>query len=157
MALEITAHATSREAAIAFLQAVNIATVDEAGNIVPIAEVNIHPARPEETITIVKTPAVMNGMEVVTPAEIVPGWHFNMRFYGQSEATLRKPEPPGGWQPEHDLFDKTFINELVAGRTGGQIPQWQASAEDPIPPGYEAGFCRAFDPALISTRANVWQ
>ena len=69
--LEITAHATSRDAAIAFLQATRIATVDEAGNIVPIAEVNIHPFRPNETIAIVKTPAVMNGMEVVTPAELV--------------------------------------------------------------------------------------
>ncbi len=153
--IEITAHAVSREAAIAFLTAVNIADVDEAGNIVPIAEVQIHPSRPTETISIVKTPAVMNGMEVVTPAELVPGWHWNMRFYGTSEATLRKPEPEGGWQPGDDIFDKTYINELVAGRTG-LIPNWVASAEDPVPPGYEAGQCRAFDPALISTRANVW-
>lgn len=155
MALEITAHASTREAAIAFLHAVNIATTDEAGNIVPIAEVNIHPSRPNETITIIKTPAVMDGMTVVTPAEIVPGWHFNMRFYGSSEATLRKPEPPGGWLPEHDLFDRTYINELVAGRTG-IIPGWVADAEDAIPPGYQAGQCRAYDPALIATRANVW-
>jgi hypothetical protein len=155
--LEITAAAQSRAHAIAFLQAVNIATVDEAGNIVPIAEVNIHPFRPEETITIVKVPAVIDPetMEVVTPAEIVEGWHWNMRFYGTSEATLRKPEPDGGWQPEHDLFDRTYINELVAGRTG-MIPNWVANAEDPIPPGYEAGGCRAFDPALISSRSNVW-
>ena len=39
--LEITAHAVSRETAIAFLKAVNIATEDEDGNIVPIAEVQI--------------------------------------------------------------------------------------------------------------------
>lgn len=153
--IEITAHAVSREAAIAFLQAVNIATTDGHGNIVPIAEVQIHPFRPNETITIVKTPAVMDGMTVVTPAELVQGFHFNLRFYGSSEATLRKPEPEGGWLPEHDTFDRTYINELVAGRTG-LIPNWVASAEDPIPPGYEAGQCRAFDPALIATRANVW-
>lgn len=139
MAIEITAHAPSRAAAIAFLQAVNIATVDAQGNIVPISDVNIHPFRPGESITI----------------EGVSGWHWNMRFYGQSEITLRKPEPEGGWQPGDDIFDKTYINELVAGRTG-LIPAWVASANDPIPPGYEAGQCRAFDPALISTRANVW-
>lgn len=153
--IEITAHAATREAAIAFLKAVNIADVDENGNIIPIAEVQIHPSRPEETIAIVKTPAVMDGMTVVTPAELVPGFHWNMRFYGSSEATLRKPEPEGGWLPEHDIFDRTYINELVAGRTG-LIPNWVASAEDPVPPGYAAGQCRAFDPSLISTRANVW-
>lgn len=155
MALEITAHATSREAAIAFLQAVNIATVDAQGNIVPIADVNIHPSRPGETITIIKTPAVMDGLNVITPAELVPGFHWNMRFYGQSEITLTKPTPEGGWQPGDDIFDKTYINELVAGRTG-MIPNWKAAADDPIPPGYEAGGCRAFDPSLISTRSNVW-
>jgi hypothetical protein len=94
-------------------------------------------------------------MEVLQPSEIVEGYHWNMRFYGTSEATLRKPTPDGGWQPEHDLFDRTYINELVAGRTG-LIPNWTASAEDPIPPGYEAGGCRAFDPALIHTRQNCW-
>ena len=151
--LEITAHAPTREAAIAFLQAVNIATVDEAGNIIPIAEVQITGLDGEWSV--VKTPAVMDGMTVVTPAVMVPGVHWNMRFYGTSEATLRKPEPQGGWLPEHDLFDRTYINELVAGRTG-MIPAWKASAEDVIPPGYEAGSCRAFDPAIISTRANVW-
>lgn len=139
MMLEITFHATSRAAAVAFLKAVNIADTDETGNFIPISEVNIHPSRPEEDISI-------PGVE---------GWHGNMRFYGSSEATLRKPEPEGGWLPEHDIFDRTYINELVAGRTGS-IPQWAGSADDPIPPGYEAGQCRAFDPALISTRSNFW-
>lgn len=135
--LEITAWAPDRAKAIAFLKAVNIATVDEQGNIVPIAEVQI------------------TGLDGEWTVPDVPGTHWNMRFYGSSEATLRKPEPEGGWLPEHDLFDRTYINELVAGRTG-LIPNWVASADDPIPPGYEAGQCRAFDPAIISSRANVW-
>ena len=151
--LEITFWAASRDAAVAFLKAVNIADTDEQGNFVPIAEVQIHPSRVTEAISIVKTPAVMDGMTVVTPAEMVPGWHGNMRFYGASEATLRKPEPVGGWLPEHDLFARTYINELVAGRTG-VIPSWTTAGD--VPPGYEAGQCRAFDPALITTRANVW-
>ena len=153
--LEITAHAASREAAIAFLKAVNIADVNKDGNIVPIAEVQITGLNGEWTV--IKTPAVIDPktMQVITPAEIVPGVHWNMRFYGTSEATLRKPEPEGGWLPEHDIFDRTYINELVQGRTG-MIPNWVASASDPVPPGYAAGNCRAFDPSLISTRANVW-
>lgn len=135
--LEITAAATSRAHAIAFLQAVNIATVDEAGNIVPIAEVQI------------------TGLDGEWTVPDVPGVHWNMRFYGTSEATLRNPEPKGGWQPEHDIFDRTYINELVQARAK-VAPEWVASAEDPIPPGYVANGCRAFDPALIATRANVW-
>lgn len=155
--LEITAAAVSREAAIAFLKAVNIADEDEHGNIVAIAEVQIHPFRPTETITIIKTPAVIDPetLEVITQAEIVPGWHWNMRFYGTSEETLRKPEPEGGWTDADDIFARTWILELIQGRTG-LIPGWVASADDPIPPGYEAGGCRAFDPALISTRVNVF-
>ena len=153
--LEITFWSVNRAAAAAFLKAVNIADQDADGNFVPIAEVQIHPSRPDETITIVKTPAVMDGFDVVTPAEIAPGWHGNMRFYGTSEATLRKPEPEGGWPPGSDIFDMTYINELVQGRTG-MIPNWAGGSEDPIPPGYEAGGCRAFDPSLISTRANIW-
>ena len=155
--LEITAHAPSRAAAIAFLKAVNIADVDAQGNIVPISDVNIHPFRPGETIAVIKTPAVIDPqtLAVITPAVMVDGFHWNMRFYGQSEITLRKPEPEGGWLPEHDIFDRTYINELVAGRTG-LIPAWKASADDPVPPGYEAGQCRAFDPSLISTRRNCW-
>jgi hypothetical protein len=154
--LEITAHAPTRAAAIAFLQAVNIATVDEAGNIVPIAEVNIHPSRPNETISIVKTPAVMDGMTVVTPAVMVEGFHWNMRFYGSSEQSLigGLPQVDADGKPL-GLFERSRILDLVAGRTG-LIPAWKASAEDVIPPGYEAGSCRAFDPAIISTRANVW-
>lgn len=154
--LEITAHAPSREAAIAFLQAVNLATVDEDGRIIPIAEVQITGLDAEWTVTRKTGNMVTDAFGNEVPETVVvPGVHWNMRFYGTSEATLRKPEPEGGWLPEHDLFDRTYINELVAGRTG-QIPGWVASTEDPIPPGYAVNNCRAFDPALIGTRANVW-
>jgi len=39
----------------------------------------------------------------------------------------------------------------------GTSPSWVASAEDKIPPGYAVNNVRAFDPALIATRANIWQ
>ena len=154
MAIEITAWAPTRAAAIAFMQAVNIATVDENDNIVSISDVLIDPFRPSEELKIEATPAVMDGMTVITPATYVSGWHWNMRFYGQSEITLTKPTPPGGWTEADDIFARTYINELVASRTG-VIPAWSDAGV--IPPGYEAGQCRAFDPALIATRARVWQ
>ena len=123
------------------------------GQVVPIADVQITGLEGEWTV--VKTPAVVDPqtLQVITPAVLVSGTHWNMRFYGSSEATLRKPEPVGGWLPEHDLFARTYINELVAGRTGVS-PSWTTAGD--VPPGYEAGQCRAFDPALITTRANVW-
>lgn len=136
--IEVTAWSHDRTAAVAFLKAMNIADVDADGNIIPIADVQIHPSRPDEAISI----------------EGVDGFHFNLRFYGSSAATLTKPTPPGGWPENATLFDKTFINDLVAGRLG-EIPQW-VEDETAIPNGYEAGQCRAFDPATISTRANVW-
>jgi hypothetical protein len=154
--LEITFWAASRAHAVAFLKAVNICDTDPEGNFVPIAEVQIHPSRPDENIAIIKTPAVMDGMTVVTPAEYMPGWHANLRFYGSSEQALIAglPQTDADGHPL-GLFERSRILDLVEGRTG-LIPQWQASAEDPIPPGYEAAQCRAFDPSLISTRANVW-
>jgi len=155
--IEITCWAPTRQEAIAFMQAVAIATVDaKTGEIVPIAEVVIHPTRPDETIAIVDVPAVMDGMMVLKPATLVPGWHWNMKFHGSSAARLTKPTPEGGWLPEHDVFDRSLIRELVEQRTS-LSPSWIASAEDKIPPGYAVNNVRAFDPALIATRANIWQ
>jgi hypothetical protein len=156
--LEITAWAESREDAIAFLQAVNIATVDENGVFIPIAEVQITPSGANDQWQVkVKTGQMVEDPFGNMVEERVPlqGFSWNMRFFGTSEATLRKPEPKGGWQPEDDIFARTYILELVEGRTK-LIPEWVASAEDVVPPGYVAGKCRAFDPALIASRSNVW-
>lgn len=155
--LEVTAWAPDRDKAVAFLKAVNIADVDEQGRIIPIADVQITGLDGEWTVTRKTGNMVTDPMGNEVPETVVvPGCHWNMRFYGSSEATLRKPEPEGGWPQNATLFDKTYINELVAGRTG-LIPQWvQPGPDDPVPAGYAAGSCRAFDPATISSRANVW-
>lgn len=145
MIIECAAWAPTREEAAAFLESVAVAELDpETQGLRPIAEVHIHPFRPTETLSVVDS-----------EGNIIPGWHFNLRFYGSSAEILSKSEPEGGWPDDADIFDKTYILELVEGRTG-EIPGWVASAEDPVPPGYVAGSCRAFDPNLIATRSNVW-
>lgn len=157
MTLEVTAWAPTREAAIAFLEAISVATVDEAGHIQPIADVLIHPARPEETL------AVMD-----VDGNLIPGWHFNLRFYDP-------PNRPGSYTtltaglPQTDadgaalgLFERSRILDLVQARVG-TAPNWIALSDDPIPPGYRVDDplspyddVRAYDPALIATRRNIW-
>jgi hypothetical protein len=152
--IHVLAWAPSFEAFAAFCEAVQIAQLDpETGCLNSIADVNIHPHRPEESIAVMK---IVDGEE-----QLVPGHHFNLRFYGGSEVTLTKPTPEGGWLPEHDLFDKTSILELVGYRTGSP-PNWIA-LDGPIPPGYRIDdplspydAVRAFDPALVASPRNVW-
>ena len=155
--LLVTCHAATRAEAVAFLEAVQIAAPDENGDLVSIADAMIHPFRANEALTVTRKTGQQVQDEfgnLVDETEIVPGHHFNIWFYGDSLETLTKPEPEGGWLPEHDLFDRYYILELVEGRTG-QIPGWQADANDPVPPGYAVGTVRAFDPALISSPSNV--
>lgn len=138
--IEVFCHAGSAAEAAAFLEAVGIARAGEDGTFAPIADVWITPPTIHETM----------------PVGDVPGWHFNLVFHRDSAATLSKPAPEGGWLPEHDICDRTYILELVEGRTGA-IPGWLANPDDPVPPGYAVGTVRAFDPQLVSTRSNVWQ
>ena len=133
--IDVTAWAPTREAAIAFLEAAEIARLDaDTGEIRPIAEVIIHPFRAGESIDI----------------DGVGGFHFNLRFYGSSEATLTAGLPQTG-----GLFERTRILQLVAVRTG-EVPAWRETMP-PIPPGYETPEgVRAFDPATIKTPRNVF-
>lgn len=150
--IDVTAWAPTREAAIAFLEATSIATLDAAtGDIQPIADVIIHPFRASERITVEATPAVLDADgNVITPAILVDGFHFNLRFYGSSEATLTAGLPQTG-----GLFESTRILQLVTARTG-EAPAWQET-KPPIPPGYETPEgVRAFDPATIKTRRNIF-
>jgi len=76
---------------------------------------------------------------------------WNFWYYGDSAEALSKPEPEGGWQPEHGLFERTYLLELIDQRTG-IAPQWVALSGDRIPPGYEMpDGCRLYDPELIAS------
>jgi hypothetical protein len=155
--VDVTCWAQDRATGIATLQALGIADVDENGDIVPLVQAHIHPFRASEQVTCIKTPAVYDGMTLVTPAEIVPGWHVNIRYYGATALNLLAEVPEGGWTEADGIFEKTTILDLIDARTG-QAPQWYALEEIPQPPGYQmaGGAVRLYDPALISSQSCVF-
>jgi hypothetical protein len=158
--IDVTCWAPDRATACSFLKAVGIAELDPSGqthDLRPIADVLIHPFREAESLTVVKVPAVMDGMTVVTPAVIAPGFHFNLRFHSASADTLRAGLPQVGSDGKLlGLFERTHILDLVDARTG-HAPAWVAIPGDPIAPGYQsADGVRAFDPATLTHIRNVW-
>lgn len=95
---------------------------------------------------IMKTPAVLNddGNEVA-PAEIVPGYHVNMRAYGWLADLLTD-----GMLTEGNVFERTRILDLLGAM------DWEPSAVGE-PPGYVGrSGVKIFDPATVNHRARVW-
>jgi hypothetical protein len=170
IAIDVTCWAQDRATGVATLQALGIADVDGEGNIVPLVSAHIHPSRAAEQVTCIKVPAVYDGMTLITPAEIVPGWHVNIRYYGQTALNLLAEEPYEivegpmgptrrylGWTEADGLFERTLILDMIDQRTG-QAPEWYALESIPQPPGYQmaGGAVRLYDPALISSQSCVW-
>jgi hypothetical protein len=81
----------------------------------------------------------------------IAGWHFNLRFYGQSALNLLSDTPDHA-----DYFERYKFRELVDERTG-EAPEWMEIPGDPVPVGYAMpSGTRLFDPSLISSRRSVW-
>jgi hypothetical protein len=139
--IDVTCWSINRATGIATLQALGIADVNEAGDIIPLVSAHIHPSRAAEDIAI--------------PG--VGGWHVNIRYYGQTALNLLAEVPEGGWTEVDGLFERTTILDLIDARTG-QAPQWYALESIPQPPGYQmaGGAVRLYDPALISSQSCVW-
>jgi hypothetical protein len=141
IAIDCTCWSIDRATGIATLQALGIADVDANGDIIPLVSAHIHPARAAEDIAI--------------PG--APGWHVNIRYYGQTALNLLAEVPEGGWTEADGLFERTVILAMIDARTG-QAPQWYALESIPQPPGYEmaGGAVRLYDPALISSQNCVF-
>jgi hypothetical protein len=139
--IDVTCWSINRATGIATLQALGIADVNEAGDIIPLVSAHIHPSRAAEDIAI--------------PG--VGGWHVNIRYYGQTALNLLAEVPEGGWTEADGLFERTTILDMIDARTG-QAPQWYALESIPQPPGYQmaGGAVRLYDPALISSQSCVW-
>jgi hypothetical protein len=139
--IDVTAWAVDRATGIATLQALGIADVDANGDIFPRVSAHIHPSRAAEDIAIPEA----------------PGWHVNIRYYGQTALNLMATPPEGGWTEADGLFERTTILDLIDARTG-QAPEWYALESIPQPPGYQmaGGAVRLYDPALISSQSCVW-
>lgn len=83
---------------------------------------------------------------------------WNFWYHSASAETLSKPTPEGGWPPEADLFERTYLLEMVDQRTGIAM-EWAAFVgTDGEPPGYETPTgVRLYDPALIASPNLVKQ
>jgi hypothetical protein len=139
--IDVTCWSINRATGIATLQALGIADVNEAGDIIPLVSAHIHPSRAAEDLAI----------------PVVAGWHVNISYYGQTALNLLAEVPEGGWTEVDGLFERTTILDLIDARTG-QAPQWYALESIPQPPGYQmaGGAVRLYDPALISSQSCVW-
>lgn len=101
---------------------------------------------------VVKTPAVMDGMTVVTPAVLVPGWHTNVRVYGslaaQFTAGLPQTDAQGALLP---LFTRTRAAQVF-----GLSPQ-AADPDTKFPAGMRNStgvtYC---DVTEFKSPSNVW-
>jgi len=156
MEILATGWGPTREAAIAFFEACLIAVQDAiTGHLIPVADVVIHPSNALEQITVTK---IVDGQEVT-----VPGWHFNLKFYGNSAYTLTAGLAQSD---EHGnqlgLFERTRILGLVAARVAA--PSWVEVTIDGVPAGYAIDApgeafhgVRCFDPVTIQNRVNVFQ
>lgn len=121
----VNASAPDRATAIATMVALGIA--DE--NLIPLVQVHIFEVPTEGSRSL-----------------------WNLWYYGDSAQALMKPEPEVGWLPEHDLFDRTYILEMVDGRTGIAMEWTPIVGEVGEPPGFETPTgVRLYDPALIAS------
>ncbi len=157
--IEILGWATSRNVARQFLETCEIATWD-ATNQVMVArqDIQLHPFRAGEEITVVKTPAVMDGMTVITPAVIAPGFHFNLRIYGDLEDVLRNNSAD---HEETNWWNKVKLKNYIDTKLGssGSLANKEVTGAK-LPGGYEWSVgpnkVRLYDGALVNARSNVW-
>ena len=157
--LELLGWATTRAVARQFMELTKIADWNaEQQVMIPRKDIQLHPFRPNESIDVVKVPAVMDGMTVVTPAVMAPGFHFNLRLFGDLENTLRNDAP----DPDGDYWNKwklvTYVNTKL-GTAGALVNKEVTGAK--LPGGYQwsvgPNTVRLYDAAAVAQRANVWQ
>ena len=158
MNLEVTCWAVSKAHAEAMLSGLGIIEVQPDGSWSTLVRADIKPA--------VSVPYATGQMITDAFGNEVPemaqrdGFHFDIIYRGETVLNLLRPLPldadgnPVPWPESADLFDKTLILEMVEARTG-VAPEW-VQTNPPVPPGYEAGGVRVFDPALISSRSHGW-
>lgn len=147
MILDLMVWAPDREAFVAGMLA-NGLMQETADGLIPTADVSI-----DEVGTIVSAHAVYDeeGVEL-SPAVLIPGWHANLRAYGDFAAQvtygLDQTDPEGNLL---SIFDRTYLLYLVPGL------EWQELSTDGVPSGYVGpNGVKLFDPRAVSTPRRVW-
>ena len=163
--IELLGWGTDKVTVKNFLVACNVADFD-----VPSQELrcrdgfSLHPFRAIEDITVVQTPAVLdvNG-NVVTPAVIAPGAHFNLRIYGSVEqALIDAAYNSSGTYPNGRVWSAAkivnYVNNKLA--TTGTLIASKGVSGARLPIGYQwtvgGKTIQLYDAALVNNRANVW-
>jgi len=165
MAIEILGCASTRAVARTFLQTCNIADYDaETQTMVPREGVSLHPFRATETITVMKPTGNMVedqfGNMVPEMAER-PGFHFNLRIYGDLEETLRAGAPGGGDPENPKLWNysklKTYIDNKLGTVAEAKNKELTGAR---LPGGYQwaigPNWVRLYDAGEVQQRSNVW-
>lgn len=156
MNLEVTCWSVSKAHAEAMLKGLGIIKVED-GQWQPLVDACIAPC----SVPYLTGNTVVDDMGNEVPEQLLrDGFHFDIVYRGATALNLLRPLPldadgsPVPWDESADLFDKTLILEMGEARTG-VAPEW-VQTNPPVPPGYEAGGVRVFDPALISSRSHGW-
>jgi hypothetical protein len=125
----------------------------------PHEDVQIYPQRASESLEITKTPAVMDGTTVVTPAVLAPGYHFNLRVFGKLGEQLRNEQAVEG---EKNWWNKVKLKNYIDTKLGtaGALADKEVSGAK-LPGGYEwtvgGAKVRLYDAAAVTgPRGNVW-
>ena len=157
MKIPVTCWAVSRAHAQAMLEGLGIVRVLQNGDWEPIVSAHIFPTKYNKLLRVEYFTGNMGedaAGNLIEEKSVREGFPFDIIYYGKTAESLTKPEPSGGWPQDASLFDRTLILEMVEARTG-VAPSWVVT-NPPVPPGYEAGGVRVFDPALISSRSHGW-
>jgi len=163
--IEILGCASTRQTARQFMETVGLATWSaEYQVMIPREDVQIHPFRASESITVMRPTGQMvddgNGNMVPEMVERV-GFHFNIRVYGQLEATLRANAPGGGDPENPQLWNYSKLKTYIDNKLGTVATQkGKDLTGTKLPAGYEwaigPNWVRLFDASLVADRANVW-
>lgn len=163
--LEITAAASTQQAAYELLVALGLGTLDKEGHFQPGAEVQIYPEKPGEALSVVITPAVLGkDLKVETPAVYAPEWHFDLRVWGETEAKWRKEHPAeeaqGKGEAKAEVDPKAVLDtqyklaELAA--VAKATPVYREKSASGVPPGYEIKGVRFYPAHLLTNRRHNW-
>ena len=163
--IEILGCGSTRQTVRQFLEICQIATWDaETQTMQAREDVQLHPFRASESITVMRPTGQLiddgNGNMVPEMEERV-GFHFNLRVYGQLEATLRQGAPGGGDPENPQLWNYSKLKTYINNKLGTVATQKDKDITGTkLPGGYEwaigPNWVRLYDATQVNERANVW-
>ena len=148
MILELMVWCETREQFVEGMTAYGFATVDKDGKLTPIPDVAI-----DEIGPITKKPATYDekGVEL-TPAEVIDGWHVNIRVGGKFAEQVTQGLPQFDEEGTlNSIFTRTHLLYMIPNLV------FEPIGENKVPAGYKGPHgVKLYDPALVNTPSRVW-